>query len=96
MFCSPRRTSLVASLDAPETLVYVSLIVVVLSAIPFDSFTGTPNKESKEVTFPSLCCLLCLWCELSPFLCQPVSSTQVTEKVSSLMFSLLSCSTCGS
>ena len=37
------------------------------SAIPFDNFTGMPNKEPRVVNFSSLCCLLCLWCELSTF-----------------------------
>ena len=43
-----------ASLDTSKSLVYVGLIVV-LAAIPFDNFTGMPNKEPREVTFASIC-----------------------------------------
>ena len=39
-----------ASLDTQRPLVYVSLIVV-FAAIPFDNFTGIPNKEPREVNF---------------------------------------------
>ena len=39
-----------ASLDTQKPLVYVSLIVV-FAAIPFDNFTGMPNKEPREVNF---------------------------------------------
>ena len=42
------------------------------SAILFDNFTGMSNKEPREVTFASLCCLLCLWCELSTFFCSTI------------------------
>ena len=55
-----------ASLDTNKSPLYVSLIVV-LSAIPFDSSTGTPKKEPREVTFLSLCCLLSFWREFSFF-----------------------------
>ena len=37
------------------------------SAIRLDDFTGTHNKEPREVTFASLTCLLCPWCELHIF-----------------------------
>ena len=59
-----------ASLDACKLAVYICLIVVlcfVWTAIPFDNATGKPNKEPREVTFRSLYCMLCLWCELSFF-----------------------------
>ena len=57
-----------ASLDTKKTPLFVSLIVVVVfvrTAIPFDNSTDKPNKEPREVTYPSLCCLLSLWCEVS-------------------------------
>ena len=44
-----------------------------LVAIPFGNFIGMPNKEAREVTFASLCCLLCPWCELHIFLCCQVA-----------------------
>ena len=39
-----------ASLDTQKPLVYVSLIVA-SPAIPFDNFTGAPNKDPREVIF---------------------------------------------
>ena len=53
----------------PETPSVCNFDGFFLSAIPFDNFTGMPNKQPREVTFPSLCSLLCLWCELPLYLC---------------------------
>ena len=46
-----------ASLDTQKPLVYVSLIVV-SSAIPFDNFTGMPDKEPRAFHHCVACCAI--------------------------------------
>ena len=70
--CSPCRAPQTASLDTSMFPCACKFDYCFSSAILFDNFTGMSNKEPREVTFASLCCLLCLWCELSTFFCSTI------------------------
>ena len=67
-----------ASLDTTKSPVYVSLLFCVSNFI--DNFAGMPNKEPREVAFLSLCCLLCLWCELPLFSVMPILLQTMTTQ----------------